>query len=99
MDAINELVPLRGSNQDLLHTKANMCRSGYNALTNWAIQTGKIIALSYVINYVKFGDDRSQDWGLVSSKILCFCHYLTAAVATNACSVTRSLKLSNVESD
>jgi len=37
---------------------------------------GKLKDLSHVINFVKFGNDRSQDWGLMSSPILGFRLYM-----------------------
>jgi len=36
---------------------------------------GTLIELAYVINFAKFGVDRSQGWGLVSSQIIGFCLY------------------------
>jgi len=33
---------------------------------------GILTELTYVINFAKFGVDRSQGWGLVSSQILGF---------------------------
>jgi len=43
------------------------------------IKFGKIIELTYVINFAKLGVNRSQGWGLVSSQILGFCHYLNTS--------------------
>jgi len=36
---------------------------------------GTLIELTHVINFVKFGVDRSQGWGLVSRQILGFCFH------------------------
>jgi len=36
---------------------------------------GTLIELTYVISLAKFGVDRSQGFGLVSSQILRFCLY------------------------
>jgi len=39
------------------------------------MKCGTLIELTYVINFTKFGVDRSEGWGLVSSQILGFCLY------------------------
>jgi len=36
---------------------------------------GTLIELTYLINFAKWGVERSQGWGLVSSQILGFCLY------------------------
>jgi len=38
-----------------------------------AMKFGTLIELTYVINFITFGVDWSQGWGLVSSQILGFC--------------------------
>jgi len=40
-----------------------------------AMKYGTLIELTYVINFIKFGVDRSQGWSLVSSQILGFFLY------------------------
>jgi len=39
------------------------------------VKFGTLIELIYVIDFAKFGADRSQGWGQVSSQIFWFCLY------------------------
>jgi len=61
------------------------------------IKFGTFIELRYAINFVKFGDDRSHDWGLVSIEILRFCLHEVYVMLflTLHCAPAHTLRVSN----